>query len=240
VLDDTPEGIERSLRYFGDAYAEQNPRVFRNANDATVFAFALVMLNTELKRPSIDDRMSCEEFVSILMNAFGQSRLPKDHLVKAFVDVRDNSFGFTPKSVELMAQCSPRKFGWLKKKSIHLGGQWVMHLFVLRNGTLCYFADTKPENHAHPLGKVQLIEVDTKEDPYSDRRFCVISRGDQIQYLKLRDSEPVLVRGVKTVLFEARSGELAADWLFRIRKAAVMSYFLRGVVAPTRKKEEEE
>jgi hypothetical protein len=78
-----------------------------------------------------------------------------------------------------------------------------------------------------------LVDVDVREDPRSDVRFFVMSRTEQIQYVKLR-GEPSLVEGVKTVIFEARSKEVTADWLFRIRKSAVMAHFLRGVVAKKR------
>jgi hypothetical protein len=232
VLPETPEDINRALRAFATSYFEQNPRVFGTMFDVLTMTYALVMLNTELQRPDFEERVACNDFVSILGNALGHSRIPRAHISKVYNALKAKPFAFVPKPVEVMASCTPKKCGWLRKKSIRQGGAWVMHYFVLKNATLCYYPNTLPENRSKPLGKVQLVDVDIREDSHSDKRFFVVARSDQIQYLKLRTGEPALVEGVKSLLFEARSKEVADDWLFRIRRGAVMECFLRGVRPP--------
>jgi hypothetical protein len=75
------------------------------------------------------------------------------------------------------------------------------------------------------------MEVDVTKDPRAPNRFIVTARGDQLQYVKL-SGVPQVVPGVKSMTFEAKDEDTAAEWLFRIRKSVCVGSFLDGSEAP--------
>eukprot|EP00951_Prasinocladus_malaysianus_P011687 scaffold86641_cov19-Prasinocladus_malaysianus.AAC.1 len=51
--------------------------VFKNADAAYLLAFAIIMLNTDLHNPMVDEKMSMEDFV--MMNASANAGLEADN-----------------------------------------------------------------------------------------------------------------------------------------------------------------
>jgi hypothetical protein len=219
--------VERTIQALAEAYMAQNPGVFGHVNDPVVLGFALVMLNTDMLKPNVTRKMTAQEFVANTSGAFEHSQFPREQLELMYASLRESPFAFAPKSNDFMALCAPKKRGWLAKKSARFGAAWKPHYFVLTMSSLYYFKDESPESKDRPLGSIQLVEVDIAADARAPRRFVVTAHGDQIQYVKL-SGVPRLVPGVRSILFEAKSEESAAEWLFRLKRAACMGSFLDG------------
>jgi hypothetical protein len=219
--------VERTIQALSEVYMEQNPGIFGHVNDPVVLGFALVMLNTDMLKPNVTRKMTVQEFVANTSGAFEHSKFPREQLELMYASLKENPFAFAPKSNDFMALCAPKKRGWMKKKSARFGGSWKLHYFVLTMSSLYYFKDASPESKDKPLGNIQLVEVDITADPRMANRFIVTTRADQIQYVKL-SGIPQIVAGVKSITFEAKNAEAAAEWLFRLKKSACMGSFLDG------------
>jgi Sec7-like guanine-nucleotide exchange factor len=224
--------VERTIQALSEVFMEQNPEKFGHVNDPVVLGFALVMLNTDMLKPNVTRKMTMPEFVANTGGAFEHSQFPRDELELMYQSLKEAPFAFAPKSNDFMALCAPKKRGWLKKKSARFGGSWNLHYFVLANSSLFYFKDEKPESKDHPLGVIQLVEVDTAIDSRAPNRFVVAAKQDQLQYVKLVGI-PQMVAGVKKVIFEAKSGEEASEWLFRLKRSVCMGSFMDGEVQST-------
>lgn len=58
--------IDRIMEKFAERYCKDNPAVFRNAGDAYILSFAIIMLNTDAHNPMAERRLTNVDF--ILMN----------------------------------------------------------------------------------------------------------------------------------------------------------------------------
>jgi hypothetical protein len=108
----------------------------------------------------------------------------------------------------------------------------VSSLLRPRNLLFVLLQRCKPESKDRPLGGIPLVEVDSTSHRKCNTRFLVTARGEQIQYVKLVGI-PKMVPGVKSIVFEAKTPEIAAEWLFRLKKSACMGSFLDGAAPPT-------
>jgi hypothetical protein len=219
--------VERTMDCLSAVYMEQNPSVFAHLDDAVTLGFALVMLNTDMLRPNVTRKMTVPEFVSNTSGAFHGTTFDKKALEAMYASLKENPFAFEPKSNDFMADCAPKKRGWLKKRSARFGGSWSNHYFVLTQSSLYYFKDERRESKEKPLGNIQLTKVDITPDPKISNRFVVTAQGDSIEYVKLT-GVPQMVLGIKSITFEAPNQQEAAEWLFRLKKSAWMGSFLEG------------
>jgi hypothetical protein len=220
--------VERTVQALSEAYMEQNAGVFGDINDAVILGFALIMLNTDLLKPNVTHKMTVDEFISNTMGALMHSAIAAPHLTHMYESLKAKPFAFVPKTNDFMALCAPKMHGWLKKKSEHFMGAWKSHYFVLANSGLYYFKDKSVESKDNPLGMIQLTEVDISQDPRSPLRFFITARGEQIQYVKLGGGIPKIMLGLKTIQFEAKEKETAANWFVRLKRSVVMNSFMDG------------
>lgn len=58
--------IDRIMEKFAERYCKDNPAMFRNAGDAYILSFAIIMLNTDAHNPMAERRLANTDF--ILMN----------------------------------------------------------------------------------------------------------------------------------------------------------------------------
>jgi hypothetical protein len=225
--------VDRALAALAEAYFEQNPRVFENAGDVLYLAYALLLLNTELQKEDRRDKITCDEFLEIVGNAIGHSRIPKDHLARAYNKLNERPFEFPPKPFSFLGRCAPKKQGWLRKRNSWSIGVPSRHFFVLKDGELTCFDEWEKKKHNEPIGKIQLTNVDVSEDPRSPIRFYLMARKEEISYVRLKGGQVEDVHGIQVMVFEGRSKEIADGWVVKLRRAAVMVHFIRGVT-PTR------
>ena len=53
------------MESFAERYCQLNPDIFTNSDTCYVLSFAIIMLNTSLHNPSVRDKPSVDQFVSM-------------------------------------------------------------------------------------------------------------------------------------------------------------------------------
>ena len=57
--------IDRMMESFAQRYCQLNPDIFTNSDTCYVLSFAIIMLNTSLHNPSVKDKPTVEQFISM-------------------------------------------------------------------------------------------------------------------------------------------------------------------------------
>lgn len=57
--------IDRMMESFAQRYCQLNPNIFTNSDTCYVLSFAIIMLNTSLHNPSVKDKPTTEQFISM-------------------------------------------------------------------------------------------------------------------------------------------------------------------------------
>ena len=57
--------IDRMMESFAQRYCQLNPDIFTNSDTCYVLSFAIIMLNTSLHNPSVKDKPTAEQFISM-------------------------------------------------------------------------------------------------------------------------------------------------------------------------------
>jgi hypothetical protein len=225
--------VDRTMETLSNAYMQQNPGVFGSVDDAYVLAFALVMLNTDLLKPNVTHKMTCQEFIQNTSKPLEHSSITKDDLAHLYESLKTTPFAFSPVSDDFLALSAPKMKGHLKKMSYGFFGQtWKLFYFVLANSCLYYFPDNTPENKDKIMGMIQLVEVEVVPHKASDKRFVLRATGEQVQFVKFGKGPPVMRTGLKELEFEAPTKVKRDNWLVRLKKSAVMSCFQDGSGPP--------
>lgn len=83
--------IDRAMRAFANSYYHHNPgKYFKSINACHTFAFAVIMLHTELHNPSFvnRDRMSVEEFINNNSECNDDEDYPEDFQRQVYDDIK--------------------------------------------------------------------------------------------------------------------------------------------------------
>ena len=73
--------IDRMMESFAQRYCQLNPDIFNNSDTCYVLSFAIIMLNTSLHNPSVKDKPTVEQFISMNRGINDGGDLPKELLV---------------------------------------------------------------------------------------------------------------------------------------------------------------
>lgn len=77
--------IDRMMECFAQRYCQLNPNIFTNTDTCYVLSFAIIMLNTSLHNPSVKDKPSVEQFISMNRGINNGGDLPRELLVVSFL-----------------------------------------------------------------------------------------------------------------------------------------------------------
>eukprot|EP00045_Choanoeca_perplexa_P015203 m.185860 g.185860 ORF g.185860 m.185860 type:complete len:390 (-) comp16916_c1_seq1:188-1357(-) len=158
--------IDRMMESFAERYHACNPSRFRQTDTAYVLAFATIMLNTSLHNPSIKDRMTLEQFLSMNRGIDSGADLPADLLTEIYENIRSERFQIPDEGKGLDVFVNSEKSGWLTKE----GGRnksWKRRWFILSNSCLYYFENPEAVT---PKGTIPLENLTVKVD--HKRQFC--------------------------------------------------------------------
>jgi len=72
--------IDRMMECFAQRYCQLNPDIFTNTDTCYVLSFAIIMLNTSLHNPSVKDKPSVEQFISMNRGINNGGDLPRELL----------------------------------------------------------------------------------------------------------------------------------------------------------------
>ena len=72
--------IDRMMETFAQRYCQLNPNIFSNTDTCYVLSFAVIMLNTSLHNPSVKEKSTLEQFITMNRGINDGKDLPRDIL----------------------------------------------------------------------------------------------------------------------------------------------------------------
>ena len=81
--------IDRMMECFAQRYCQLNPNIFTNPDTCYVLSFAVIMLNTSLHNPSVKDKPTVEQFISMNRGINNGGDLNKELLIVSIRKIRD-------------------------------------------------------------------------------------------------------------------------------------------------------
>ncbi|CAO1300560.1 unnamed protein product [Diamesa serratosioi] len=209
--------IDRMMECFAQRYCQLNPDIFTNTDTCYVLSFAIIMLNTSLHNPSVKDKPTIEQFISMNRGINNGGDLPRELLESLYESIRTEPFKIPQDDGNDLMHTffNPDKEGWLWKQ----GGRyksWKRRWFILNDNCLYYFEYTTDKE---PRGIIPLENILVRECKITDRSkphcFELYAGGgaDIIKACKT-DSEGKVVEGKHTVYrMSAATEEEKLEWI---------------------------
>lgn len=159
--------IDRMMECFAQRYCQLNPDIFTNTDTCYVLSFAIIMLNTSLHNPSVKDKPTVEQFISMNRGINNGGDLPRELLESLYESIRTEPFKIPQDDGNDLMHTffNPDKEGWLWKQ----GGRyksWKRRWFILNDNCLYYFEYTTDKE---PRGIIPLENISVRV--YSAARF---------------------------------------------------------------------
>ncbi|SNX83936.1 probable SEC7 - component of non-clathrin vesicle coat [Melanopsichium pennsylvanicum] len=82
--------IDRYMLKFAERFVHGNPNAFANADTAYVFAYSVIMLNTDAHNPQVKHRMTFEDFKKNNSGIDDGKSLPDDYLKSVYDEIQNN------------------------------------------------------------------------------------------------------------------------------------------------------
>lgn len=212
--------IDRMMECFAQRYCQLNPNIFTNTDTCYVLSFAIIMLNTSLHNPSVKDKPSVEQFISMNRGINDGGDLPRELLVSLYESIKTEPFKIPEDDGNDLMHTffNPDKEGWLWKQ----GGRyksWKRRWFILNDNCLYYFEYTtdKEPRGIIPLENIQVREASDRNKPHCFELYATAS-----EFIKAckTDSEGKVVEGKHTVYrMSAATEEEKEEWIKCVRQS---------------------
>jgi len=217
--------IDRMMETFAQRYCQLNPDIFTNPDTCYVLSFAIIMLNTSLHNPSVKDKPSVEQFITMNRGINDGENLPKELLVSLYESIKTEPFKIPEDDGNDLMHTffNPDKEGWLWKQ----GGRyksWKRRWFILNDNCLYYFEFTtdKEPRGIIPLENIKIREVTDRSKSHCFELFC---EGNEVIKACKTDSEGKVVEGKHTVYRMSASTEEEKDeWIKCIQSVLQAKY----------------
>jgi brefeldin A-inhibited guanine nucleotide-exchange protein len=82
--------IDRYMLKFAERYVAGNPAAFANADTAYVFAYSVIMLNTDAHNKQVKHRMTLQDFIKNNSGIDDGKSLPEEYLKSVFDEIQNN------------------------------------------------------------------------------------------------------------------------------------------------------
>jgi len=206
--------IDRMMETFAQRYCQLNPDIFTNPDTCYVLSFAIIMLNTSLHNPSVKEKPSVEQFITMNRGINDGENLPRDLLVSLYESIKTEPFKIPEDDGNDLMHTffNPDKEGWLWKQ----GGRyksWKRRWFILNDNCLYYFEFTtdKEPRGIIPLENIKIREVTDRNKQHCFELFC---SGNEVIKACKTDSEGKVVEGKHTVYrMSASTGDEKDEWI---------------------------
>ncbi|XP_020809374.1 uncharacterized protein LOC110185050 isoform X1 [Drosophila serrata] len=213
--------IDRMMECFAQRYCQLNPDIFTNTDTCYVLSFAIIMLNTSLHNPSVKDKPTVEQFISMNRGINNGGDLPRGLLESLYESIRTEPFKIPQDDGNDLMHTffNPDKEGWLWKQ----GGRyksWKRRWFILNDNCLYYFEYTtdKEPRGIIPLENISVREIHDRSKPHCFELFAT-GGADIIKACKT-DSEGKVVEGKHTVYrMSAATEEDQQEWIKRLTQS---------------------
>jgi len=228
--------IDRMMETFAQRYCQLNPDIFTNPDTCYVLSFAIIMLNTSLHNPSVKDKPSVEQFVTMNRGINDGENLPRELLVSLFDSIKTEPFKIPEDDGNDLMHTffNPVKEGWLWKQ----GGRyksWKRRWFILNDNCLYYFEFTtdKEPRGIIPLENISIRDVSDRSKQHCFELFC---SGNEVIKACKTDSDGKVVEGKHTVYrMSASTEEEKQDWIKCIQASISHNPFYDMVAVRKRK-----
>lgn len=165
------------MECFAQRYCQLNPDIFTNTDTCYVLSFAIIMLNTSLHNPSVKDKPSVEQFISMNRGINNGGDLPRELLESLYESIRTEPFKIPQDDGNDLMHTffNPDKEGWLWKQGgryefrlifvamesnfyvcIYRYKSWKRRWFILNDNCLYYFEYTTDKE---PRGIIPLENI---------------------------------------------------------------------------------
>lgn len=106
------------MECFAQRYCQLNPDIFTNTDTCYVLSFAIIMLNTSLHNPSVKDKPTLEQFISMNRGINNGGDLPRELLESLYESIRTEPFKIPQDDGNDLMHTffNPDKEGWLWKQ----------------------------------------------------------------------------------------------------------------------------
>jgi len=156
--------IDRMMECFAQRYCSLNSSLFTSSDTCYVLSFAIIMLNTSLHNPSVKDKPTIEQFISMNRGINDGQDLPKELLASLYESIRTEPFKIPEDDGNDLMHTffNPDREGWLWKQGSGAGGRyksWKRRWFILNDNCLYYFEYTTDKE---PRGIIPLENVQVK------------------------------------------------------------------------------
>ncbi|XP_049288112.1 cytohesin-1 isoform X2 [Anopheles funestus] len=213
--------IDRMMECFAQRYCQLNPDIFTNTDTCYVLSFAIIMLNTSLHNPSVKEKPTVEQFISMNRGINNGGDLPRELLESLYESIRAEPFKIPQDDGNDLMHTffNPDKEGWLWKQ----GGRyksWKRRWFILNDNCLYYFEYTtdKEPRGIIPLENIAVREVTDRSKPHCFELHA--SGGADIIKACKTDSEGKVVEGKHTVYrMSAATEEEQQEWINRLNQS---------------------
>ncbi|XP_052869701.1 cytohesin-1 isoform X3 [Anopheles cruzii] len=213
--------IDRMMECFAQRYCQLNPDIFTNTDTCYVLSFAIIMLNTSLHNPSVKEKPTVEQFISMNRGINNGGDLPRELLESLYESIRAEPFKIPQDDGNDLMHTffNPDKEGWLWKQ----GGRyksWKRRWFILNDNCLYYFEYTtdKEPRGIIPLENIAVREVTDRSKPHCFELHA--SGGADIIKACKTDSEGKVVEGKHTVYrMSAATEEEQLEWISRLNQS---------------------
>lgn len=232
--------IDRMMEKFAIRYCQQNPGVFDDTDTCFVLSFAIIMLNTSLHNPSVREKPTLDEFISLNSSINNGKDLPRTLLESLYESIKQEPFRIPEEEGHdlMLTFFNPDREGWLWKQGTRYRG-WKRRWFILNDKCLYYFEYTtdKEPRGIIPLENVLVREIpDSKSSkPNTFELYSALGPGEVIKACKT-DSDGKVNEGRHTYYrMSASTREEKDQWMNSIRQSISVSPFYDMVAARKKK-----
>ena len=217
LLPKEAQQIERVMQAFAYRYVENNPNGFPDQDTAFVFAFGLIMLNTDLHNKNIaaDKKMSKAQYIHNHRGLWGPNNEnpPQEILEQLYVAISADEIKFRDSGN------SDEKEGFLKKGS---GFSPQTYWFIVKDQCMFYFSK---KTDAEPVGLIPLEGVAVRHKEGKKVFTLVAEDGGQLKVCKMGKGG-VIVQGTShDVTITAEKSEEADSWITAINAQIALNPF---------------
>ncbi|XP_013109800.2 uncharacterized protein LOC106088696 isoform X1 [Stomoxys calcitrans] len=217
--------IDRMMECFAQRYCQLNPDIFTNTDTCYVLSFAIIMLNTSLHNPSVKDKPTVEQFISMNRGINNGGDLPRTLLESLYESIRTEPFKIPQDDGNDLMHTffNPDKEGWLWKQGGSMFSRyksWKRRWFILNDNCLYYFEYTtdKEPRGIIPLENICVREIHDRSKPNCFELFA--SGGAEIIKACKTDSEGKVVEGKHSVYrMSAATEEDQQEWIKRLTQS---------------------
>ncbi|XP_044586384.1 cytohesin-1 isoform X1 [Cotesia glomerata] len=229
--------IDRMMECFAQRYCQLNPNIFTNTDTCYVLSFAIIMLNTSLHNPSVKDKPSVEQFITMNRGINNGGDLPRELLVSLYESIKTEPFKIPEDDGNDLMHTffNPDKEGWLWKQAGGRYKSWKRRWFILNDNCLYYFEYTtdKEPRGIIPLENIQVREVQDRHKPHC---FELYAAGSEFIKACKTDSEGKVVEGKHTVYrMSAATDEEKDEWIKCVRQSISHNPFYDMLAARKKK-----